>query len=121
MNSTQSQEQQLRGAPKVVARRGLTLRQQGILNSYLFIAPFYILFFIFIVVPFFWGIGLSFAQGGILSAPVFVGFDNYSRILQDYRVQTVLFNTLRYVVTIVPTSLVLGIIFALLINHHWTR
>jgi len=119
MNS--SQEQQLQGRPKAVARRGLTLRQQGILNSYLFIAPFYILFFIFIVVPFFWGIGLSFAQGGILSAPVFVGFDNYSRILQDYRVQTVLFNTLRYVVTIVPTSLVLGIIFALLINHHWTR
>jgi multiple sugar transport system permease protein len=121
MNSTQSQEQPLQGRPKLVARRGLSLRQQGILNSYLFITPFYILFFIFIVVPFLWGIGLSFAHGGILSAPVFVGLDNYSRILQDYRVQTVLFNTLRYVVTIVPTSLVFGMIFALLINHRWTR
>jgi ABC-type sugar transport system permease subunit len=121
MNTTESQEQQMRGGRVVVARRGLTLRQQNILNSYLFIAPFYILFVIFIVLPFFWGIGLSFAQGGILSAPVFVGLDNYSRLLQDFRVRIVLTNTLRYVLTIVPTSLVLGMVFALLINHRWTR
>jgi multiple sugar transport system permease protein len=121
MNSTRSQDQQLRGGQRIITRRGLTLRQQGIVNSYLFVAPFYILFVIFIVFPFFWGIGLSFAQGGILSAPVFTGLDNYSRLVRDFRVHTVLLNTLRYVLVIVPTSLVLGMIFALLINHRWTR
>jgi multiple sugar transport system permease protein len=102
-------------------RVGLTMRQRNILTSYLFIAPFYVLFTTFVVVPFVWGLGLSFARGGILSAPEFVGLDNYARLLKDFRIRIVLLNSLRYVLTIVPSALVLGIIFALLINHRWTR
>ncbi|RIK42819.1 MAG: hypothetical protein DCC55_07550 [Chloroflexi bacterium] len=99
----------------------LTMRQRNILTSYLFITPFYLLFVTFVVVPFVWGLALSFARGGILSAPEFVGLDNYARLLKDFRIRIVLVNSLRYVVTIVPSALVLGMIFALLINHRWTR
>lgn len=102
-------------------RSGLKMRQRSILTSYLFIAPFYVLFITFVVVPFVWGLGLSFARGGILSAPEFVGLDNYTRLLKDFRVRIVLVNAIRYVVTIVPSALVLGMGFALLINHRWTR
>ncbi len=97
------------------------MRQRNVLTSYLFITPFYVLFIIFIVVPFVWGLALSFAHGGILSAPVFVGLDNYARLLKDFRIRIVLVNSLRYVLTIVPSALVLGMLFALLINHRWTR
>jgi len=97
------------------------MRQRSRLNSYLFIAPFYILFFIFILVPFVWGIGLSFTRGGILSAPVFIGLDNYRRLTQDFRVRIALGNAVHYVLTIVPASLTVGMIFALLINHRWTK
>ena len=99
----------------------LTMRQRNMLTSYLFIAPFYVLFITFVVVPFVWGLALSFAHGGILSAPVFVGLDNYARLLKDFRIRIVLVNSLRYVLTIVPSALVLGMLFALLINHRWTR
>jgi multiple sugar transport system permease protein len=99
----------------------LTMRQRSILTSYLFIAPFYALFITFVVVPFIWGLALSFAHGGILSAPVFVGLDNYARLLKDFRIRIVLVNSLRYVLTIVPAALVLGMLFALLINRRWTR
>jgi ABC-type sugar transport system permease subunit len=99
----------------------LSLRQWSIVNSYLFIAPFYVLFVVFVVVPFFWGIGLSFAHGGILQAPQWVGLDNYRRLLLDFRVRIVLLNAIRYVVLIVPSGLFLGIIFALLIHHQWTK
>src|SRR5262245_24310497 len=100
---------------------GLSLRQRNILTSYLFITPFYLLFITFIVVPFVWGLALSFAHGGILSAPVFVGLENYARLWKDFRIRIVLLNSLRYVLTIVPSALVLGMGFALLINHRWTR
>lgn len=102
-------------------RARLTMRQRNILTSYLFITPFYLLFITFVVVPFVWGLALSFARGGILSAPEFVGLDNYARLLKDFRIRIVLVNSLRYVVTIVPSALVLGMIFAVLINHRWTR
>ena len=113
----------LRGEVIRPARRrlSLTMRQRNILTSYLFLTPFYLLFVTFVVVPFVWGLALSFANGGILSAPEFAGLDNYARLLKDFRVRIVLVNSLRYVLTIVPSTLVLGMCFALLINHRWTR
>jgi ABC-type sugar transport system permease subunit len=99
----------------------LTLRQRSVINSYLFLAPFYALFTVFVVIPFFWGIGLSFAHGGVLEAAQWAGLDNYRSLLLDFRVKLVLFNALRYVVVIVPSGLVLGLSFALLIHHRWTR
>lgn len=99
----------------------VTMRQRSVVNSYLFLAPFYVLFLVFVLVPFFWGLGLSFAHGGVLQAPQWAGLDNYRRLMLDFRVRIVLLNAIRYVVLIVPSGLVLGIIFAVLINNQWTK
>lgn len=121
MDTTKQGSRGDKSVVRTTAGRGLSLRQRNILYSYLFIAPFYVLFFIFVLIPFAWGLALSFYRGGILSPPIFVGLDNYQRLTQDFRVRIVLGNAIHYVLTIVPSSLILGTIFALLINHRWTR
>jgi ABC-type sugar transport system permease subunit len=99
----------------------LTIWQRNVLTSYLFLLPFYALFVIFVLAPFIWGLGMSFAEGGVLEPARYVGLKNYQRVLLDFRVAIVLQNAVKYVLLIVPTGLALGLAFALLISNRWTR
>jgi len=98
----------------------LTIWQRNTVTSYLFLLPFYALFVVFVLVPFIWGLGMSFTEGGILEPARYVGLKNYQRVLSDFRVGIVLQNAIKYVLLIVPTALVLGLAFALLIGNRWT-
>ncbi|HEV8634928.1 MAG TPA: sugar ABC transporter permease [Chloroflexota bacterium] len=109
-----------RSAPRPFGRFRLTIWQQNVLTSYLFILPFYVLFVVFVLLPFVWGLGLSLAEGGVLEPARYVGLRNYQRVLADFRVAIVLQNAVKYVLMIVPSSLVLGMLFALMINSRWT-
>jgi multiple sugar transport system permease protein len=105
----------------LTARRfRLTIWQRNTVTSYLFLTPFYVLFVTFVLVPFIWGLGMSFTQGGILEPARYVGLTNYQRVLSDFRVAIVIENAVKYVVLIVPSALVLGLAFALLIGNRWT-
>jgi ABC-type sugar transport system permease subunit len=101
-------------------RLRLTIWQRSVLTSYLFLLPFYVLFVAFVLVPFVWGLGLSFAEGGVLEPARYVGLRNYARVLADFRVAIVLLNAAKYVLLIVPSGLLLGMGFALLVNSRWT-
>src|SRR6266566_6536664 len=103
-----------------VERFRLTIWQRNTLTSYLFLLPFYALFVTFVLVPFVWGLGMSFTTGGILEPARYVGLTNYQRVLADFRVAIVLHNALKYVLLIVPSALLLGLAFALLIGNRWT-
>jgi len=98
----------------------LTIWQRNTVTSYVFLLPFYALFVTFVVVPFVWGLGMSFTEGGILEPARYVGLTNYQRVLSDFRVAIVLKNALKYVLLIVPSALILGLAFALLIGNRWT-
>jgi ABC-type sugar transport system permease subunit len=98
----------------------MTIWQRNIVTSYLFLLPFYVLFGIFVLAPFIWGLGMSFAEGGVLEPARYVGLKNYLRVLSDFRVAIVLENAVKYVLLIVPSGLVLGLAFALLIGNRWT-
>lgn len=50
------------------------------LIPYLFLLPHLIFFSVFVVYPFFYGIVISFTKFDMMSAPKFVGFDNYAQI-----------------------------------------
>ena len=98
----------------------LTIWQRNTVTSYLFLLPFYALFVTFVLVPFVWGLGMSFTTGGILEPAQYVGLANYQRVLADFRVGIVLQNAVKYVVLIVPSALLLGLAFALLIGNRFT-
>ncbi len=98
----------------------MTIWQRNTVTSYLFLLPFYALFVTFVLVPFVWGLGMSFTEGGILEPARYVGLTNYQRVLADFRVAIVLKNALKYVLLIVPSALILGLAFALLIGNRWT-
>ncbi len=91
-------------------------RQQG--SSLIFLAPFTILFVLFTILPIAAAIVLSFTYFNMLSAPTFVGFDNYIRMFFDDDVFLIaLKNTAIFAMITGPISYILSFMVAWLINE----
>ena len=87
-------------------------------HSYILLAPFFILFFVFTVVPVFMSLGISFTYYNLLEAPKFIGFSNYLKLFLDDEVFIIaLKNTLILAVVTGPVSYLAAFIFAWLINE----
>lgn len=82
------------------------------------LAPFFILFFLFIFLPVICSIVLSFFSFDMVSAPSFAGADNYIRMFLDDDVfLTTLKNTLLLAVLTGPAGFLLSFILAWFINE----
>ncbi len=100
---------------KRAARSG---RQTTNISSYLFLAPFFISFLLFTVVPIVCAVGLSFTDFDMVSLPSFAGISNYARMFLDDDVfGTVIKNTLVFAIITGPISYFLCLILAWLINE----
>ena len=86
--------------------------------SYLMMAPYFILFFFFTVLPVMMSAGLSFTYFNMLESPTFVGWGNYVKLLldDDIFIQS-LKNTLIFAVVTGPLSYLLCLLFAWIINE----
>ncbi len=85
---------------------------------YYMMAPFFLLFFLFTILPVLMSMVLSFTYFNMLEAPNFVFVDNYIRLFLDDDVFMVaLQNTLVLAVITGPVSYLLAFIFAWLINE----
>ncbi|MFN3331603.1 MAG: carbohydrate ABC transporter permease, partial [Caldilinea sp.] len=62
--------------------------------AYVYISPFFILFAIFGAFPIFYSFVLSFQQWNGISAPQWIGFENYARLLQDRLFWLAMWNTI---------------------------
>lgn len=86
--------------------------------SYLFAAPYMILFFTFIALPVIISLVLGFFSFNLLETPVFVGMDNYIRLfLNDDVFIKAIGNTFLLAVMVGPISYALCLLFAWLINE----
>ena len=86
--------------------------------AYLMIAPFFLLFFIFTVVPVLLSIFISFTTFNMLELPKFVGMDNYIRLLLDDEYFLIAIkNTLVFAAITGPLSYLLSMFFAWFINE----
>lgn len=86
------------------------------------LAPFFILFFLFIFLPVICSIVLSFFSFDMVSAPSFAGADNYIRMFLDDDVfLTTLKNTLLLAVLTGPAGFLLSFILAWFINEFSPR
>lgn len=87
-------------------------------SSYLFLAPFFISFLFFTVIPIACAVGLSFTDFNMVSMPTFAGFSNYIRMFLDDDVfGIVIRNTLVFAVVTGPVSYLLCLMLAWLINE----
>jgi multiple sugar transport system permease protein len=86
--------------------------------SYVMIAPYFILFFLFTVLPVLTSIVLSFTYFNMLELPSFTGWTNYLRLLlEDDIFLIALKNTFIFAVITGPISYFMCLMFAWIINE----
>lgn len=82
----------------------------------LFISPWIIGFLAFMVYPFYYLIRISFTQYSGFGEAVWIGLDNYRRMLDDAVFKTSVYNTLYYLALAVPIGIVIAMALALCMN-----
>jgi multiple sugar transport system permease protein len=91
--------------------------RKNLLTAYSFIAPNFIGFFIFTLVPVVWSIGLAFFEWDSFSKPTFTGLKNFQKMFQDTGFWISLKNTLYYTAGVVPLTLICSLGLAILLNQ----
>lgn len=95
----------------------MTLKRREACLGWLFVSPALIGFSIFTFGSILYSFYLSLTDYDLLSAPKWVGFDNYIRAFtKDQYFYKYFGNTLYFVVTLVPIVLALSLLLAILIN-----
>jgi ABC-type sugar transport systems, permease components len=89
--------------------------------GYFFIAPFFIGFAVFGLAPILYTFYLSLTKWDGFSDPVYVGWANYARVLQDSFFYQSIGNTLIiWVISIIP-QLTLALVLAIILNEKFIR
>lgn len=82
----------------------------------LFVGPNLVAYTLFVLVPVITGVVLGFYQWNLFDTPTFVGLENYTRIAEDPLAVTALWNTVLFLVFGVFPTIIIGFLFASLIN-----
>lgn len=109
-----------------IPRKHLTLRYRIMRSkaSYLMMAPYFILFFFFTVLPVAMAVAFGFTYYNMLEMPTFIGWKNYIKLfLEDDIFMKSLKNTLILAVVTGPVSYMMCLLFAWIINEFkgWLR
>lgn len=93
-------------------------RRRDRLTGYLFIAPSFLGFLVFVAGFVLTVVWFSFHEFGLLRGTFdWIGLDNYQRMLEDENVRQVAGNTLLFVATTVPLRIGIGLGLAVLLNR----
>lgn len=82
-----------------------------------FIAPNFIGFFIFTLIPVVFSLILAFMKWDSFSTPTFVGLKNFSKMMGDETFWISLKNTFLYTIGVVPLTLGISLFLAILLNQ----
>ncbi|MBO0461620.1 MULTISPECIES: carbohydrate ABC transporter permease [Enterococcus] len=93
------------------------LKRKNTLIAWSFIAPNFIGFLIFTLVPVVFSLVLAFMKWDSFSTPEFVGLQNFTRMLSDDTFWISLKNTFLYTIGVVPLTLVCSLGLAILLNQ----
>ena len=100
------------------ARKGISKSLRESLVAYSFIAPNFIGFCVFTLVPMCIAIGLSFCSWDGVHPVEFIGLSNYLALLSDKTFKHSFVNTIVYAVGTVPLTLVCSLGLAMLLNQN---
>ncbi|MGM0161789.1 carbohydrate ABC transporter permease [Enterococcus sp. DIV1059_2] len=92
------------------------LKRKNMLTALSFIAPNFIGFFLFTLVPVVFSLILAFMEWDSFSSPEFVGMKNFSKMLGDDTFWISLKNTFLYTIGVVPLTLICSLGLAILLN-----
>lgn len=99
------------------ARTAIRARRGEATTGYLFIAPAILGFLVFVLGPLVVAAYLSLTRYDVVTAPEFVGMDNYLRMLTDERLHTTYLNTVIYVVAAVVLINGFALVLAVMVNR----
>ncbi|MET1005156.1 MAG: sugar ABC transporter permease [Propionibacteriaceae bacterium] len=97
-------------------RRGRARRIGELLTGYAFLAPSLLLLGLFVFLPLAWAFSISLQQTNGFGDGVFVGLENYQRLLSDTLFWRAALNTALFTLVVVPVSMALGLGLAVLLN-----
>ena len=87
------------------------------LAGYLFLSPWLIGLVVFTIIPIIASLYLSFTDYNMLTAPNWLGLENYKKLFSDMRFQKSMSVTVKYVLLGVPIKLVCALLIAVLLNR----
>lgn len=90
------------------------------LAAYLFIAPSFLIYLIFVLIPVVSAFVLSFTNYN-MSKMKFIGINNYLRLLKDQIFLRSVVNTLIYSAVVVTVNIILGLVLAAILNQVWFK
>lgn len=96
---------------------GMSKSLRDSLVAYSFIAPNFIGFCVFTLVPMIFAIGLAFCEWDGVHAIEFIGLSNFIALLSDNTFKAAFVNTIVYAVGTVPLTLVCSLGLAVLLNQ----
>ena len=99
-----------------LAANDLWRRMRRNASAYLFIAPFFTVFLLFMVFPIGFSAGLSLVRWNGIMEPRYAGVEHYLRAAVDTGFHQALLNTLVFTVLTVVISVALGLWLALFLN-----
>ncbi|TBL79753.1 carbohydrate ABC transporter permease [Paenibacillus thalictri] len=86
---------------------------------YVYISPYFILFLIFSLYPILYSVYISFTDWNGSRAKSFIGLQNYTDLFKDHTFWLSLWNSVVIFAMYVPLMLLLGLIFASMLNANW--
>ncbi|MBB6095424.1 multiple sugar transport system permease protein [Povalibacter uvarum] len=90
---------------------------RGDWSSLLYVAPFLLIYIVLVVYPLFSGMWLSLHKADFFGERVFVGLENFTRLLADKVFLGTLWNTFYFIVLTVPALAIIGLGLALALNR----
>lgn len=86
--------------------------------QYAMIAPFFLIFFVFVIIPLISSVTLSFTTYDMITTPKFVGLDNYKRMFLDDDVFLITVkNTMFFAFIMGPIGFIMSFVLAWFINE----
>ena len=95
----------------------ITMAKREAIAGWLFILPILLGFLVFVVFSIIYSMVISLTKWDLLTPPVFIGLENYAEVFRDERFYQVLYNTVYFVIGIVPTVLILSMLIAIGLNN----
>ena len=86
------------------------------ISAWIFIFPAILGIFIFIIIPIFCSLSLSFAKWDLLNPIQFVGFDNYKLLFSDSLFYKILLNTVVFAISVSILGVIIPLLLASILN-----
>ncbi|MCR5031455.1 MAG: sugar ABC transporter permease [Lachnospiraceae bacterium] len=91
-------------------------RKSEVIAGYVFLAPSFLLFFTFMLIPIFMGFYISLTNYNGFKQMDFIGFQNYANLFADSYFTVALKNNVIYTLGTVPFTILLALLLAVAVN-----